>query len=77
MPREGKERSDGLGEIIASARMHLELERSLGAERAPFRPERVKELRRKRREAVAASPRPGAVAKAAALEKLRRQLRRD
>jgi len=59
MPRdETDRRKDELGDIIASARMHLELERSLGADRAPFRPDRVKDLRAKRRRPVAAPARP-------------------
>ena len=62
---------DELAEIIASARMHLEMERSLGAEHLPFSPERVKELRGKRRAAAGANV---AAKKAAELEKLRREL---
>jgi DNA polymerase len=62
---------DKLAEIAASARMHLEMERSLGAEYLPFSPERVKELRGRRR--AAARP-AGAATKAAELEKLRREL---
>ena len=65
---------DNLAGIAASARMHLEMERSLGAEHLPFRPERVKELRGKRRAAAAAPAGPGAAEKAAELEKLRREL---
>ena len=75
-PAEGPR--DELTEIIASARMHLEMERSLGAERLPFSPGRVKELRGRRRAAAAANTaraRASAVAeKAAELEKLRREL---
>jgi DNA polymerase len=64
-----------LAGIAASARMHLEMERSLGAEHLPFRPERVKELRGKRRAAAAAPAGPGAAGeKAAELEKLRGEL---
>lgn len=37
-----------LAEIAASVRMHLELEQAWGAERLPFRPEKVKEHRMKR-----------------------------
>jgi DNA polymerase len=65
---------DNLTGIVASARMHLEMERSLGAEHLPFRPERVKELRGKRRAAAAAPAGPSAAGKAAELEKLRREL---
>jgi DNA polymerase len=66
---------DELTEIIASARMHLEMERSLGAEHLPFSPERVKALRGKRRVAAAASASTNAAAKKASeLEKLRREL---
>ena len=66
---------DELTGIIASARMHLEMERSLGAERLPFSPERVKELRGRRR--AATTTRAGANTaskKAAELEKLRLEL---
>lgn len=75
MPR-GKpdRRNDELSDIIASARMHLELERSLGADRLPFRPDRVSDLRDRRRAAAAAPARASASAKAAALEELRREL---
>jgi DNA polymerase len=72
-PSEGPR--DELTGIIASARMHLEMERSLGAERMPFSPERVKELRGRRR--AAATTRAGANTaskKAAELEKLRLEL---
>jgi DNA polymerase len=62
---------DELTGIIAAARMHLEMERSLGAEHLPFSPERVKELRGRRRAAAGAST---AAKKAAELEKLRREL---
>ena len=65
---------DNLAGIAASARMHLEMERSLGAEHLPFRPERVKELRGKRRAAAAGRSGAKAAAQAAELEKLRREL---
>ncbi len=62
---------DELTGIIASARMHLEMEHSLGAEHLPFNPERVEELRGRRRAAAGAN---SAAKKAAELEKLRREL---
>jgi DNA polymerase len=62
---------DELTGIIASARMHLEMERSLGAEHLPFSPGRVAELRGRRRAAAGAK---SATKKAAELEKLRREL---
>jgi uracil-DNA glycosylase family 4 len=68
-PTEGPH--DELTELIASARMHLEMERSLGAEYLPFSPARVKELRGRRRAALAVN---AGAKKAAELEKLRREL---
>ncbi len=62
---------DELTGIIASARMHLEMEHSLGAEHLPFNPERVEELRGRRRAAAGAN---SAAKKASELEKLRREL---
>jgi DNA polymerase len=68
-PAEGAR--DELAGIIASARMHLEMERSLGAEHLPFSPQRVAELRGRRRTAAGAK---SAAKKAAELENLRREL---
>ena len=69
-PTEGPR--DELTGIIASARMHLEMEHLLGAEHLPFSPARVKELRGRRRAAVTAS---GVAKKATELEKLRSEPR--
>jgi len=69
-----KKRSEA-SELIRGARMHVELEQSYGADRLPFRPERVQELREKRRaDAQAARGSTSAGGKAAELENLRKEL---
>jgi DNA polymerase len=79
-----KETEHTLADVAAAVRMHAELEQSFGAERVPFRPERVEELREKRRAArtpaagVAAGPvLAGSAEKVAALEEIRRKLARQ